>query len=151
MNYGEKVRSMGLVLPPCPSAVGSYNPLIIDEGIAYLSGQIAKKADGDIIRGCVGGNLELAEGQEAARIAALNVISVIQNLLGFGKLDRFLRVVGYVHTAPDFYEIPQVLNAASDLFKEVFLDRGVHARSAIGVSSLPLNSAVELEVTLRIK
>jgi len=151
MSIEEKLQRLGLNLPEAPRPVGSYQPVIRAGSIAYLSGQIAKKADGSLIKGKVGLDLSVDEAQEAARVAVLNVMSVIKHHIGFDRLDRVLRVVGYVQSAPDFYDQAQVMNAASDLLADVFGEQGIHARSAVGVASLPLNSAVEIEVTLQIK
>jgi len=151
MNYLEKIKSLNLILPPAPKPAGSYRPAVIAGREAFLSGQISKAADGRIIAGKLGRDLAAEQGKEAARTAALNVLSVIYEYIGFEKFEKMLRVVGYVQAAPDFYDISQVVNGASDLFLEVFGDRGAHARSAVGMSSLPLNAAVELEVTVRIR
>ncbi len=144
-------KILKLQLPPAPKPVGSYRPVVISKQLAFLSGQISRAADGKILAGKVGKDLSLEQGQEAAKIAALNVISVIHNLIGLDHFEKLLRVVGYVQASPDFYEISQVMNAASDLFLEVFGDKGLHARSAVGMASLPLNAAVEIEVTLQVK
>jgi len=151
MSIEEKLQSLGLKLPQAPRPAGSYQPVIRAGSIAYLSGQIAKKTNGSLIVGKAGADLSVDEAQEAARVAALNVISVIKHHIGFDQLDRILRIVGYVQSAPDFYDQAQVMNAASDLLAEVFGEQGLHARSAVGVASLPLNSAVEIEVTLQVK
>jgi len=145
------LQRLGLQLPPCPQPIGAYRPVVIAGRSAYLSGQLAKTAQGNLITGRVGEDLTLAQGREAARAAALNVVSVIHHLIGFEKLEQFLRVVGYVQTAPGFYDVPKVIDAASDLFKEIFSDRGIHARTSVGMFNLPLNSAVELEVTLQLR
>ena len=138
-------------LPPPPKPVGSYHPVVIAGAQAFLSGQISKRPDGTVLAGKVGGDLTLAEGEEAARLASLNVLSVLKHFIGFEKLERILRVTGYVQTAPDFYEISKVMNAASDLFLQVLGEKGIHARSAVGMASLPLNAAVEIEVTVQLK
>jgi enamine deaminase RidA (YjgF/YER057c/UK114 family) len=151
MNYENKIKALGLILPPPPKPVGSYHPVVTNGGLAFLSGQISRTSQGAIVTGKVGTDLTLEQGKEAARIAALNVLSIIQHLVGFDKFERILHVVGYVQTAADFYEIPQVMNAASDLLIEVFGDRGIHSRSAVGMASLPLNAAVEIEATLQIR
>ena len=151
MDYEAKIKQLGLVLLPPPKPAGSYQPVVVSGAFAFLSGQISKTADGKILSGKVGKDLTLEQGKEAARAAALNALSAIHHLIGFGKFERILRVVGYVQTAPDFYEIPAVVNGASDLFLEIFGPAGVHARSAVGMASLPLNAAVEIEVTLQVK
>ncbi len=150
-SFGESLKKMNLVLPPAPKPVGSYRPVIFSGNLAFLSGQISRKPDGGIFAGKVGKNLTVEQGKEAARIAALNVVSVIQELIGFQKFEKFIRIVGYVQAAPDFYDISSVMNGASDLFLEIFGDKGIHARSAVGMASLPLNAAVEIEVTLQVR
>ena len=131
--------------------MGSYRPLVTADRVAYLSGQVSKTADGTVICGKLGQDLSPVEGQHAARTAALNVLSVIDSEVGFERVKKLLRVVGYVQCIPSFYEISQVVNGASDLFLEFFGEKGIHARSAVGIASLPLNAAVEIEATLLLK
>lgn len=151
MNYENKIVSLGILLPAAPKPAGSYRPVIVAGATAYLSGQISRTPEGKVVTGKVGRDLTLEEGRAAARAAALNVIAVIRDLVGFGKFGRMLRVTGFVQAPPDFYDISQVMNGASDLFLEVFGEDGVHARSAVAVASLPLNAAVEIETTLQLK
>lgn len=151
MDYEENIQRLGLELPPVPPPAGLYQPVVETGDIAYLSGQISKTATGQLLTGRVGAERTLCQGQEAAEAAALNVLSIIRNLIGFRRFLRLLRVNGYVQVAPDFYEIPQVLNAASELFLRVLGENGAHARSAVGVASLPLNASVELEVTVALR
>lgn len=150
-SYLEKIKSLGLVLPPVPKPAGSYHPVVFSETLAFLSGQLCRKSNGSLITGKIGRELTLAQGQEAAKIAALNVLSVIHERIGFDKFDRILRLVGYVQVSPDFYEISSVMNGASDFFLEALGEKGIHARSAVGMASLPLNAAVEIEATIQIR
>ena len=149
-GYEQTLKKMNLALPPAPKPAGSYRPVIFSGDLAFLSGQISRKPDGTILTGKLGKDLTVEQGKEAARVAALNVISVIQELVGFQKFEKFVRIVGYVQAAPDFYDISAVMNGASDLFLEVFGGKGVHARSAVGMASLPLNTAIEIEATVQI-
>ncbi len=149
--YAEKIKSLGVILPQAPKPVGSYRPVVFSGSQAFLSGQITRKSDGTIITGKLGRELSVAQGQEAARIAAINVISVIHDLIGFEKFDHMIRLSGFVQASPDFYDISAVMNGASDLFLEVFGEKGVHARSAVGMASLPLNAAVEIEATVQVR
>ena len=151
MTPEDKITQLGLLLPPAPKPVGLYQPFVVTGKLAFLSGQISKDAEGKILAGKVGKDLSLAEGQTAARLAALNVLSLMKHLIGFEKISRIVKMTGFVQTAPDFYEIPAVLNAASQLFGEVMGDAGLHARSAVGMASLPLNAAVEIELVLELK
>ena len=151
MRCEEKIKELKLEVPSAPKPIGSYRPVVVYGNQAFLSGQISKAADGRLFVGKLGQELSLEDGQEAAKVAALNVVGVIRDLVGFEKFDRILRLVGYVQAAEDFYEIPQVVNGASDLLGDIFGEQGIHARSAVGIASLPLNVAVELEVTIGLK
>ncbi|MFA6600932.1 MAG: RidA family protein [Candidatus Omnitrophota bacterium] len=151
MDIDDRIQSLNLVLPPPPKPAGAYRPAVLCAGIAYLSGQLSRLVDGSVMTGRVGLDLTAERGAEAARSAALNALSVIRHDIGWARFDRILRITGYIQTAPGFTEIPRVLNGASELFLEVFGDAGIHARSAVGVQDLPMNSAVLLEVTLRIR
>ena len=151
MTPEEKITQLGLSLPPAPKPVGFYQPFVVSGKLAFLSGQIPKDATGKLLTGKVGKDLSLAEGQAAARLAALNALSIMKNLIGFEKIRRVVKMTGFVQTAPDFYEIPAVLNKASELFAEVMGEQGSHARSAVGMASLPLNAAVEIELILELK
>jgi enamine deaminase RidA (YjgF/YER057c/UK114 family) len=151
MTPEEKITQLGLSLPPAPKPVGLYQPLVVSGKLAFLSGQISKDAEGRILTGKVGKDLSLVDGQAAARLAALNTLSIMKHLIGFEKISRVVKMTGFVQSSPDFYEIPAVLNKASELFVEVMGEQGTHARSAVGMASLPLNAAVEIELILELK
>lgn len=150
-DFERRILELQLVLPPAPKPVGAYQPVVIEGGIAFLSGQISKTGDGKILSGKLGKEVSLEAGREAARIAVLNVLSMIKHLIGFNRFKRILRIVGYVQTDPSFFQIPDVVNGASELLIQVFEEKGMHARSAVGVSSLPLNASVEIEATIAIQ
>jgi enamine deaminase RidA (YjgF/YER057c/UK114 family) len=119
--------------------------------LLFISGQISKAADGSIASGRLGGGMTVAEGRAAARLCALNILA--QAKVAVGGLDRIAQVVrltGYVSATPEFTEHPQVLNGASDLMVEVLGDKGRHTRVAVGVASLPLGCAVEIDAVLLI-
>lgn len=147
----DKLRELGFQLPPSPQPVGAYVPVIISGQMAYLSGQISKDASGKVWSGKVGQSISAEEGKRAAEIAALNALSVLKAHVGLDRVERCIRLVGYIQAAPDFYAIPDVLNGASNLFLSVFGDKGKHARSAVGMASLPMNAAVEIELTVELK
>lgn len=150
-SFESRIAELGLIIPPPPSPAGAYTPVRLEKGIAFLSGQLSRTPDGRLLTGKAGNPLDLQEAKAAARAAALNVLSVIKHHVGFERMANLLRVVGYVQTHPDFFSIPDVVNGASELFLDVFGPQGVHARTAVGVSSLPSNAAVEIEVTLLLK
>lgn len=144
-------RRLGLKLPPSPQPVGVYLPLVLEGGVAYLSGQISKDAEGRLLVGKVGEELTLEEGRRAAQWAALQTVSLIRREIGLERVAQILRMVGLVQSSPTFYAQSEVVNAASELFLEIFGHEGRHARTALGVSSLPFNAAVELELTLKVE
>lgn len=150
MNIEATVKELGLMLPPAPKPAGAYTPVVFCGNLAFLSGQIARKSDGTLLTGRVGTELDLAGARQAAESAALNSLSIMHHLIGGDRIVRIVRVAGFVQTAPDFFDIPKVMDAASELFQRVLGDKGVHARTSVGVSSLPLNVAVEIEVTVQI-
>ena len=151
MNMDHELSELGLQLPPASKPAGLYQPFVVSGKLAFLSGQISKDAEGKILTGKVGKDLSLAEGQAAARLAALNALGIMKHLIGLEKIGRIVKMTGFVQAAPDFYEIPAVVNGASELFAAVMGDQGAHARSAVGVASLPMNAAVEIELVLELK
>ena len=150
MTLDEKLEKMGLQLPPALKPAGLYLPCVVSGKLAFLSGQISRDAGGKVLEGRVGGELSLAQGQGAAKLAALNALSVMKYLIRFEKISRVVKMSGFVQTAPSFCQVPDVLNAASEIFAGVFEDKGKHARTAVGVANLPLNAAVELDLILEL-
>ncbi|NHN29503.1 RidA family protein [Paenibacillus agricola] len=137
-----------LELPPKPS--GNYVPFTMVSPLIYLSGVTPKEKGVLKYKGKIGSELTKEEGYQAARQCIINQLSTLRSALG--NLDHVVSIVkleGFINAAPDFYELPYVLNGASDLLVEVFGEAGVHARSAIGVASLPGGAAVEIELIVR--
>jgi enamine deaminase RidA (YjgF/YER057c/UK114 family) len=146
-----QLASLGLTLPEAPSPVANYLPAVVAGNLLFISGQISKAADGSVIEGRLGAELTLAQGQQAARASALAILA--QARAAIGDLDRIAQVVkltGFVNATADFVDHPQVLNGASDLMVEVLGDNGRHTRAAVGVASLPVGCAVEIDATLLI-
>ena len=144
-----RLATLGIALPDAPSPVANYVPSALSGNLLFISGQISKAADGSIAKGQLGGGLSVEEGRQAARLCALNILA--QARAALGNLDRIaqvLRLTGYVNAAPEFTEHPQVMNGASDLMVEVLGDKGRHTRVAVGVSSLPLGCAVEVDAVI---
>ena len=146
-----RLAALGLVLPAAPAPVANYVPAFLAGNLLFISGQISKAADGTLAKGKLGADLTIEQGQAAARLSALNILS--QAKAAVGELDRITRVVrltGFVNATPDFTDHPQVVNGASDLMVQVLGDAGRHTRAAVGVSSLPLGCAVEVDAILMI-
>ena len=137
---------LGEALPDAPAPAANYVPYVIVGDLVFVSGQVSKGADG-LICGKLGGDLDVAAGQAAAKLCALNLIAQVKAACG-GDLDRVTRVVklgGFVNCTPEFGDHPAVINGASDFMGAVFGDAGAHARAAVGSSSLPFGVAVEIE------
>lgn len=146
-----RLQALNLTLPEAAAPVANYVPFQVTGDLLFISGQLSKPADGDLITGQVGSALSIEDGQAAARAAALNILAQAQKALG--TLDHVAQVVrlnGFVAAAADFQQHPSVINGASDLMVEVFEDKGRHTRAAIGVASLPLGAAVEIDAILKI-
>ncbi|HWA01867.1 MAG TPA: RidA family protein [Caulobacterales bacterium] len=141
-----RLAELGINLPTPPAPVASYVPYVIAGGLVHVSGQVSVDAQGGI-KGKLGAEIEVEEGQAAARLCALNLLAQVKAACA-GDLDRVKRVVkigGFVNVTPDFAPIPQVMNGCSDFMVQVFGDAGRHARAAVGVANLPLDYAVEAD------
>lgn len=144
----ERLDQLCLELPPPPSAVAAYVPCVVHGGLAVVSGQVPS-VDGAVMHpGHLGDRVDVDEGAEAARRAALQALSALRHALGdsFARLERIVQVTVYVAAVPGFVDHPLVANGASDLLVEVLGDWGQHARAAVGMSSLPLGASVEVAV-----
>jgi enamine deaminase RidA (YjgF/YER057c/UK114 family) len=152
MDVGQRLAALGLKLPPAPAPVGSYRRGVIHGGIGWLSGQFPIRDGKPLFTGLVGRELSDDQGRAAAQAAALNVLAQLCCLLDdFDRFASLLRVDGYVASAPGWFRQPAVLDGASDLFARVLAERGDHARSAMGVASLPLDMPVELVVSFAVR
>ncbi len=147
-----RLAELGIVLPPAPSAVANYVPYVFAGPLLFISGQIAKAADGTLIAGRLGDGLAVERGAAAARLCALNILAQAKTALGdLDRIEKVARLTGFVAATPDFTDHPKVVNGASDLLVEVLGEAGRHTRAAVGVTSLPLGSAVEIDAVLAIR
>ena len=148
MTHEERLSRLNLTLPAAPQPVAVYRPLVIVQGLAYVSGHGPVRVDGSKITGRVGADLDLAEGQAAARQVGLAILATLRAELGsLDRIKRVIKLLGMVNSAPDFLDHPKVINGCSELFAAVFGDEhGIGARSAVGMGPLPGNIAVEIEV-----
>ena len=143
----KKLADLGIVLGTPAAPVANYVGFVRTGNLLVVSGQLCFDGDGKLVAtGKLGGGVAVEDGQKAARAAAVAVLAQIK--IALGDLDKVLRVVrlgGFINSTPDFLETPKVMNGASDLMVTAFGDRGRHARTTIGVASLPLDAAVEVE------
>jgi enamine deaminase RidA (YjgF/YER057c/UK114 family) len=146
MSPEEKLKKLGITLSDAPKPLGSYVPCVQAGNLLFLSGMLPLR-DGKLARtGRVGESVSLMEAQEDARQCVINALSVLKSHLeNLDKIKRCVKLNGYVASSQDFTEQPKVLNAASDLLFEIFGEAGRHARAAVGVYVLPLNSPVEID------
>jgi enamine deaminase RidA (YjgF/YER057c/UK114 family) len=143
----QKLASLGITLPEPASPVANYVGFVRTGNLLIVSGQICFDASGKLIaKGKLGAGVSIEQGSAAARGCAINLLAQIKAALGdLDKVARVVRLGGFINSAPDFLDGPKVLNGASDLMVAVFGDKGRHARTTVGVSSLPADAAVEVE------
>ena len=151
MSIETKLEELGITLPEAPAAVAAYQPWIQTGSLIFTSGQLPFR-DGQIVyEGKLGAELSEDDGYQAARQCALNAIAQLKAACGnLDKIQKFIRIEGYVHCADGFRGHPQVLNGASDLVAEIFGEKGKHTRLALGINEMPLNAAVQLAITAEI-
>ena len=150
MTAEDRLKALGLTLPKPPTPMANYVPFRRDGHVIYLSGQGPRRPDGTMHVGKVGLDVTVAEAYEHARLVGLGLLAVAK--LAAGDLDHVevLKVLGMVNAVPDFGEQPKVINGCSDLFVAVLGERGKHARSAVGMGSLPNRITVEIEAVMRV-
>ena len=152
MTIEDKLKTLNITLPKAPDPVGAYVASKISGNLIFISGQISLQADGKLISGKVGKDLNLEQAQHAAKVCGLNILSQLKKICG-GNLDKVkscMKLTGYVNSAENFTQQPQVINGASDLISSVFENTGKHTRAAVSVNSLPLGSAVEIDAIFEI-
>ena len=153
MSAEQRIIELQLELPTAPKPVAVYRPLVLANGLAYVSGHGPLKVDGSVIKGRVGADLDLAGGKAAARQVGLAMLATLRSELGsLNRVKRLVKTLGMVNSAPDFYEHPKVINGFSELMVEVFgPENGIGARSAVGMGPLPGNIAVEIEAIFEVQ
>ncbi|MEV7182705.1 RidA family protein [Kitasatospora sp. NPDC093102] len=148
----EKLAELGLTLPPVAAPVAAYVPAVLSGDLVFTSGQLPVVEGKLPTTGKVGAEVSAEEAKELAQICALNALAAVKSVIGdLDRIERIVKVVGFVAAAPDFIAVPAVVNGASELLGKVLGAAGVHARSAVGVAVLPLDSPVEVELQVRVK
>lgn len=151
-SIAERLAALDITLPQAAAPAANYVPTVLHRGMLYISGQLPMQ-DGKIaFLGTLGAGTEVAEGQAAARLCAINILAQAQTALGdLERIDQVLRLTGFVNSAPDFDAHPVVINGASDLIAEALGERGQHTRAAVGVANLPFGAAVEVDAIIAVK
>ncbi len=150
MSYIQRLEELGYTLPSVAKPLASYVPALVVGNQVWTSGQLPLVEGSLPVVGKVGAEVSQEQATDMARIAVLNALAAVDAQVGLDNVKRVVKIVGFVASAPDFYGQPAVVNGASDLIGEVFGEAGAHARSAVGVAVLPVNSPVEIELIVEI-
>ena len=150
VSTSARLTELGIELPEVVPPLAAYVPAVRTGNLVYTSGQLPIVAGELLQAGKVGGDVSPADAKALARVCALNALAAVHSLVGIDSVTRVVKVVGFVASADGFSAQPGVVNGASELFGEVFGDAGSHARSAVGVSELPLNAPVEVELIVEV-
>lgn len=149
-TIAQKLTALSITLPDAAAPAANYVPFVKSGNLLFISGQLPFDQGQLIHKGRLGENVSLEDGYKAARQCAINIIAQIRAAGGLEKVTRIVRLGGFVNSTADFTDQPKVVNGASDLFVEVFGDAGRHARAAVGVPSLPLGVAVEVDAVVEL-
>lgn len=148
----QNLKSLGITLPKQSSPIANYVNYVRTGNLIYFSGTGPSLEDQGYIKGKLGKDLTIEQGQEAARITGINLIAKLKNAIGdLSKVKRIVKVLGMVNSTESFTDQPKVINGFSDLMVAVFGDKGKHARSAVGMAALPMNMAVEIEMIVEVE
>ena len=151
MSAEARLKELGLVLPNLPAPVANYVPFRTAGNLLFLSGQGPRDDKGGMLTGKVGAEVTVEEAYRRARLIGLQLLSATRQALGsLDRVEAVLKVLGMVNAVPEFEEQPKVINGCSDLFVAVLGERGRHARSAVGMGSLPNQIPVEIEAVMRV-
>ena len=147
MSANQRISDLGIVLPQVATPAGAYVPAVVSGNLVFTAGQIPLVEGKLAATGKVGKDLSAEQAREIARICALNAVAAVKSVIGdLDRVKKIVKVVGFVASDPEFSQQPAVVNGASELLEQIFGDKGIHARSAVGVAVLPLNAPVEVEL-----
>lgn len=150
MTIAARLVELGITLPKAAAPVASYVPVVVHNGMAYVSGQIAF-VDGQVMTGRLGDTVTLEDGIVAARACGLMILAQLDAAGLLEQVERVVKLGAFVNSTPDFTDHPKVANGASNLMEQVFGGAGQHARAAVGVAALPLGAAVEVDAIVALK
>ena len=152
-NINTRLAALGIDIPSAPSPAANYVPYVVSDNLIYVSGQLPMRAGEVLYKGTLGLDIDIDTAYEGAKLCAVNILAQVKEALSgdLERVERVIRLGGFVASTPDFQAHPKVINGASDLMAEVFLEKGHHARAAVGVASLPLGVAVEIDAILQFK
>lgn len=147
MSANQRISDLGIILPEVAKPAGAYVPAVVSGNLVFTAGQIPLVEGKLAATGKVGKDLSAEQAKEIARICALNAVAAVKSVIGdLDRVKKVVKVVGFVASDPEFSQQPAVVNGASELLEQIFGDKGIHARSAVGVAVLPLDAPVEVEL-----
>ncbi len=151
MSIEENLKNLNLMIPKAPDPVGNYLAYVKSKNLIFISGQLPIDTNGKLIEGKIGLDLNNQDGEKATKLAILNVLGQLKKATGdLNLIKKCIKITGYYNCTEKFKDHPKLLNIASDLIVSLFKEKGKHARVVVGVNSLPLNAAVELETIFEI-
>ena len=152
MNIEKKLKELNIELPNAPDPVGAYVAFKKINNLLFISGQLPISNDGKMIKGQIGKNLTLEDGQKASKFCVLNILAQVKKALNgdLNKVKNCIKITGFVNSTDDFKDQPKVINPASETLSKLFGDKGKHTRAAISANSLPLGAAVEIDAIFEI-
>ena len=150
MSIDSRLQELGITLPHAAAPVAAYVPTVLANGLLHVSGQLPFR-EGQVVTGRLGEDVDLAQGQAAARLCGLMLLAQVKAAVGLGRVERVVKLGVFVNSAGGFTQQPEVANGASELMQDVFGDAGRHARAAVGVPALPRGAAVEVDAVFQIR
>ena len=152
MDIEKKLKELNIKLPNAPEPVGAYVAFKKIDKLLFISGQLPIDLDGKMIKGKIGKDLTLEDGQKASKLCAINILSQAKKAMNgdLNKIKNCIKITGFVNSIDTFIDQPKVINPASETLSEVFGDKGKHARAAVSANSLPLGAAVEIDAILEV-
>jgi enamine deaminase RidA (YjgF/YER057c/UK114 family) len=151
-SFDSRLASLGITLPPPAAPIAAYVPTVEINGFLYISGQLCFRADGSLVTGRLGDDIDVAHGFEAAERCGVMLLAQMKKALGsLDRVERIVKLGAFVASERHFTDQPKVANGASELMEKVFGEAGRHARSAVGVAVLPLGAAVEIDAIIAVK
>ncbi len=152
MNIPQKLLKLNIHLPEAPAPVGAYVAFKKVKNLLFISGQLPIAPDGKIIKGKIGKDLTLEDGQKASKLCVVNILSQVKKAMDgdLSKVKNCIKITGYVNSTEDFKDQPKVINPASETLSEVFGDLGKHTRAAVSTNALPLGAAVEIDAIFEV-
>jgi len=148
----ENLKKLNIKIPDAPSPVGAYVAFKKSGNLIFISGQLPISSDGKMIKGKIGKDLKLEDGQQASKLCVINILAQLKKALDgdLNKVKNCVKITGFVNSTDDFIDQPKVINPASEIISAVFNDKGKHARAAVSTNSLPLGAAVEIDAIFEI-